>query len=175
MKIGFDIHGVSDTDTEFFSYLSNSLIAAGHSGYGWEVHILTGSSLKNGNVENWLKENNIAYTHLFSIADYLEKEGHEQLPHSTPDNPWYPKEIWNKVKGRYCEEHKIDLCLDDEDCYLEHFTTPVARYYSKKKTPKKIKCASCGGTIKAEDIGAIQNGAYYHSDVSCLMDVKEIV
>lgn len=134
MKIALDIHGVIDTNPEFFSQLTFAISGdAQEYGLEHEVHILTGSRLGSGEIEYQLKEMNINYTHIFSIADYLKEYGKKELPQSTPENPWFCKEEWDMVKADYCRRNKIDLCLDDCDAYFKHFTTPIARYYSKDK------------------------------------------
>ena len=126
-QIALDIHGVIDTNPEFFSALTHTLANNSH----WDVHILTGSRLGDGKIKEYLKSNNIKYTHLFSISDYLKEKGFKELPQSTESNPWFSDEDWNKAKALYCQERKIELCLDDNNAYFEHFKTPIARYYSK--------------------------------------------
>lgn len=130
MKIGLDIHGVIDTNPKFFSQLSKAI-------WDWddetEVHILTGSRLGDGKIREQLKEMDIDYTHLFSIADYLAEIGAKELPQSTPENPWFCKEAWDMAKADYARKHQLNLVLDDCDAYFKNFTTPIARYYSKDK------------------------------------------
>lgn len=137
MKFGLDVHGVIDTDIEFFSHLTRSLMLVdkdrSNSDLNWEIHIITGSNLTNGEIIQDLKECKILYTHMFSISDYLRKEGCQELDGSTIDNPLFPEDEWNKAKANYCRKHAIDLHLDDSDRYAKYFTTPVARFYSKDK------------------------------------------
>jgi len=128
MKIALDIHGVIDTNPVFFAELAFAVCMQNH-----EIHILTGSRLGNGNIREWLDEEGIVFTHLFSIADHLREIGARELPQSTEENPWFCKKEWDIVKAEYCKEHKIDLCIDDCDSYLPHFITPIARFYSKDK------------------------------------------
>lgn len=141
VSVGLDIHGVSTANPEFFSKLTESLSIVNKDNYyadiNWAIHILTGGSLINGEIASWLKEKNIYYTHIFSISDYLRKTGCKELEGSTLDNPWFSEEEWNKCKANYCRRNKIDLHLDDDDRYLEHFSTPIARYYSKD--PNEVK------------------------------------
>lgn len=126
-QIALDIHGVIDTNPKFFSALTDSLSKNGY----WDVHILTGSRLSDGKIKEYLQKNHIKYTHLFSISDYLKEKGCPELPQSTQSNPWFSDEDWNKAKAWYCHEKRIELCLDDNSAYFEHFKTPIARYYSK--------------------------------------------
>ena len=131
MKIALDIHGVIDTNPKSFSELTTTLYFDEKTLN--EIHVLTGSRLGDGKIKKELKDMNIFYTHIFSIADYMNMENYPELPQSTPEDPWFCKEDWDKVKADYCRRHKIDLCLDDCDAYFQHFTTPIARFYSKDK------------------------------------------
>ena len=123
-KIALDIHGVIDTNAKFFSDLTHALRR-----WGFEVHVLTGSHIKEKKIKEQLEEMGIAYTHLFSISDYHREIGTKMW--GDEENPWMDQDEWNSTKATYCAMHKIDLCLDDRDGYFEHFTTPCARYYSK--------------------------------------------
>jgi hypothetical protein len=138
MKIGLDIHGVIDTNPEFFSQLTQMINNSYPYSYPdgvrpHEVHIMTGSRLNNGKVQKWLKDNNIFYTHLFSISDYLKENNHKELYMSTETNPWFFDKDWNVAKADYARDHNLDLVLDDNNDYFPHFTTPIARFYSKDK------------------------------------------
>ena len=64
MKIGLDIHGVLDVNTKFFSQLTEALMY-----FGWEIHIITGGSLENGDIERHLSKLDIHYTHIFSVYE----------------------------------------------------------------------------------------------------------
>lgn len=125
-QISLDIHGVIDTNPKFFAELTSTLLLA-----GWQVHVVTGSRLGDGKVKNWLDYNGIYYTHLFSISDSLKAAGVKELEHSTDENPWFANEDWNTAKAEYCKKHSIEMHLDDNDEYFEHFKTPIGRFYSK--------------------------------------------
>jgi hypothetical protein len=126
MKIGLDIHGVCDTNPEFFKEMSRLFVEAGH-----EVHILTGMRVSDGALDE-IKELGISYTHFFSIADYHEQSG-TAISNDSNGNPWMDNEAWDRTKGDYCEKHKIDFCIDDTERYGDHFTTPFA--FIKIKMP----------------------------------------
>lgn len=126
--IALDLHGVIDTNPKFFSDLTHALRR-----WGYEIHILTGSHIKEKGIENQLQEMNIAYTHLFSISDYHREKGTNMW--GDFQNPWMDQGTWSKTKAEYCKKHDIQLCLDDRDDYFEHFKTPCARYYSKGYKP----------------------------------------
>lgn len=125
MKIGLDIHGVTDTNTKFFSEFSKAIIAA-----GGEIHIITGPS--RFKTEPFLKEHDIAYTHFFSIVEEAERSK-KDIRWEDADNPWIDSEAWNRAKAKYCKEHNIDMHIDDSDLYGQYFKTPYARFYSKDK------------------------------------------
>ena len=120
MKLGLDIHGVIDNKPEFFSELSHILVNSLN-----EVHIITGGSLRNGEIEKELARMNIVYTHIFSVYDYLQKTGaktNEEL--GIASRYPFPDETWNSVKARYCEREDVDMHIDDMAEYLRYFTTP---------------------------------------------------
>lgn len=150
-KIAVDIHGVIDQFPKFFKDLMATLVQA-----GWEVHILTGKrwDIVNPELIKLGVIPDVHWTHIFSISEHHLKIGTKMW--GTKENPWMDDEIWSKTKAEYCQEHGIELCLDDTDRYLPHFTTPVARYYPNGKhtatpTPKD-EPKMFTGILRAEDI-----------------------
>lgn len=123
IKIGIDIHGVIDSNPEFFSSLSKLLVDNGH-----EVHILTGSKLKLE--EDFLKEHNISFTHLYSITEHHENLG-TPIKWDNAGDPHLDTYLWDKSKAEYCKEHGIDIHFDDSDTYGYFFKTAYARFYGK--------------------------------------------
>jgi len=119
MKIGLDIHGVCDANPEFFAELTNLFIEAGH-----EIHILTGRRVSDGALKE-IKELNISYTNFFSIADHHEKVG-TKMHNDERGRPWMDDETWDRTKGDYCRDNKIDFCIDDTERYGKYFKTPFA-------------------------------------------------
>jgi hypothetical protein len=69
MRVGLDIHGVIDKHPELFSFLSITLIMAGH-----EVHIITGQKISRGLIAD-LHRYNMVWTKIHSITDYNERRG----------------------------------------------------------------------------------------------------
>ena len=129
MKIAIDIHGVVTKHAEFFRELTKLFVAAGH-----EVHILTGSSIKEGTplgdkTIREIKALNINYTHMFSIIDYHEEIGTE-IEYWDSLNPWIDGDLWDKCKGEYCKINNIDIALDDTKGYAKHFCTPFVHFIS---------------------------------------------
>lgn len=135
MKIGLDIHGVIDENPSFFKAICAALVKDGH-----EVHIITGPSLNNVRKElsSLGFDINIHFTHLFSIVDYHIVIG-TKITYDEKGNAWMDKYLWDRTKGDYCLEHKIDMHLDDSDAYAYFFKTPFARFFSKNKRKHYVK------------------------------------
>lgn len=132
MKLGLDVHGVIDSMPEFFSFLTKAIIKS-----GGEVHVITGGTTEDD--LKFMKENDIQYTHYFSIIDH-----HKEL--ETPTHGKHPKygfdmisdEEWDKTKSEYCQREGISLHIDDTLAYNETFTTPFCRLWTHNNHPKPI-------------------------------------
>ena len=129
MKIGLDIHGVINKYPKFFSELSKLFVENGN-----QIHIITGSTVKENSIYGkknleYLKENRIFYTHIFSIVDYHEEQGAE-IVYQDAENPWIDSQLWNKTKAEYCKKHNIDIMFDDSTVYGKFFETPFALFTS---------------------------------------------
>ena len=126
-KIGIDVHGVIDSIPDLFAFLSDSIIKN-----GGEVHIITGGSW-TPELENQIKEHGIKWTHYFSVYDYLinsdeVSRGEVIFPDGTIQEK-FPDEVWDKVKGDYCDKNNISLHIDDTLVYNSYFKTPFARLW----------------------------------------------
>lgn len=117
LKIGLDLHGVSDKLPDFFSEMSRLFIEAGH-----EIHIMTGE-LITPKLHEQLENCNIHYTHLFSISQHHKDIG-TKMWFDENNTPWIDKDLWNETKGKYAEEHGLDITFDDTEIYAEYFRTP---------------------------------------------------
>ena len=127
-KLGLDVHGVTDSMPEFFSFLTNAFVSA-----GGEVHIITGGRWDE-EFDKQLADWNIKWTHKFSVYDYLKESdaeviGKVEFPDGTIQKK-FKNEDWDKVKGQYCLENGIDLHIDDTLIYNNFFSTPFARLWS---------------------------------------------
>lgn len=135
MKLGLDFHGVIDADPNFFVDLSNLVV---YKLLG-EVHIVTGSPYSEKLFQRLVAYNGGRpfWTHFFSIQTFMTEKGFKHIlddkgyPHFAPAD-------WNLVKGNYCQEHGIDMHIDDQWEYLQHFTTPCMLY---RKDPAAYKGA----------------------------------
>jgi len=122
LKIGLDIHGVTDRN-EFFKIMAKSLLLDGH-----EIHIITGAAMSKAkkDLRSIGMVEGINYTKIFSITEQLISE---DIPvvWKNSNNPMFPDEAWNKAKAIYCEETGIDIHFDDSDIYGMYFKTPYAQ------------------------------------------------
>ena len=114
MKIGLDIHGVIDRQPAFFSFLSYTLMGAGH-----EVHIITGKKITKKLISR-LRKYKMVWTKLHSITDFNEKRG-VKVKYKTPNNPVMDPRAWNSAKARICKEEGIDTHFDDSHVYGNWF------------------------------------------------------
>ena len=122
-KLGFDLHGVVDTKSEFFRIFLRDLIRQ-----GWEIHIVTGGTWARES--RTLKRLRIPFTHFFSIADHHLKLG-TNVKWDKKGNPHLDPSLWDRTKSLYCEAHGIIMHFDDSDIYGLYFKTPYVRYFSK--------------------------------------------
>lgn len=117
MKIGLDLHGVSDEFPEFFAELSRLFVAAGHS-----VYVMTGELITDA-LHEQLKKCGVHYTHLYSIAQLHQDMG-TPMSFDAKGTPWIDEDLWQQAKGKYAAEHGLDIVFDDTEGYAKHFTTP---------------------------------------------------
>jgi hypothetical protein len=122
-SIGLDIHGVIDSYPEFFAVLTSMFWAQ-----DYHIHIITGQEIEAGGIRKKLSDWGICYDFLFSVSDDLVEKG--LLLKRTDKGPWFANEHWNKAKGVYCAERKINLHIDDSPIYGKHFTTPYMQVKS---------------------------------------------
>ena len=119
IKIGLDIHGVINENPEFFVSFANLI-----RNNGGEIHIITGNPhseavselLSYNNGDKW-------WDHFFSIDDYLLGKN---IPYTIDKRGGriYDDLEWNRAKGIYCAENKIDIHIDDSERYKDYFSTP---------------------------------------------------
>ena len=125
LKIGIDLHGVSDAFPTFFSELTKLFIAAGH-----EITVITGPSV-NENTIREIADCGLSYTNILSIVDYHVQKG-TPCSFDANGNFWVDEQQWNQTKGALCEEYGIDFHIDDSPHYGQHFTTPYMQVTIKK-------------------------------------------
>lgn len=136
-KLALDLHGVINTYPAFFAAISNSLLRD-----GWEIHLLTGSHLKDNKIEEELKGYGFEYSHIFSIADFHRENVTPGMWYDEKGDPWVSNEDWDKTKADYCKKHEIDFCIDDTARYANYFETPfgyMSIQMSKDKPNKYLR------------------------------------
>jgi len=116
-KIGLDYHGVITVIPEILAPLTQKWCEAGN-----ELHVITGHRITE-EFKTTLRSLGIAFTHLFSISDFHHEIGTSMTGYEE-GRPIIAEEIWNKTKALYCQEHSIDLHIDDSKEYGQYFTTP---------------------------------------------------
>jgi len=134
--ICLDLHGIIDANPVFFSALTQSLIKD-----GWKITVATGSHIVESNIVEILNNYNIAYTHLFSIADYHRENKTQGMWYDTNGDPWVSDEDWDKTKAEYCKRNNILFCIDDTARYAHYFETPfgyMSIQMSKEKPNKYL-------------------------------------
>ena len=117
MKIGIDLHGVSDAFPEFFAEMTRLFVGADH-----HVVIMTGE-LVTPALHEQLKRCGLHYNELFSIAQHHKDKG-TPMVFDEKNTPWIDVDLWDRAKGEYAKEHGLDIVLDDTDRYAPYFETP---------------------------------------------------
>lgn len=119
-KIGFDIHGVIDSNPSYFADLIKK-----YRDDGFEIHIITGSPLDD--MEDRLYGWGIVYDHYFGIADWCLSNSSTA---TIRDGEVYDTdEIWNNAKAMYCMREGIDVHVDDSKIYQPTFKNISTRYH----------------------------------------------
>ena len=129
MKVGLDIHGTIDKDPEgFIQYIELCL--------KWRVsvYIISGppTSLMIKHLEalgkkykNLLKYCHIISPidtfHLVSVVEYLRSRDDVEMWQDNRGGWWCDEEIWWKSKSEICKELGIDVLIDNETRYQDHF------------------------------------------------------
>lgn len=126
MRIGLDLHGVSDAFPQFFAEMSRLFIEAGH-----EVFIITGPPVNERTISE-IERCGLKYTRILSIIDHHNSIGTE-FRLDERGHYWIDEQEWNKTKSILCREHLIDFHIDDSPHYGEHFTTPYMQVMSVVK------------------------------------------
>lgn len=121
MKLGLDIHGVLDTNPKEFVNLAKKVRRE-----GGEVHIITGSSITPELYTQLTNYNNGKefWDHIVSIEDELSKL-YPPIKIDGYGRPNWKDEDWDRFKGDYCKENRIDVHYDDTERYTKYFTTPI--------------------------------------------------
>ena len=116
LKIGLDIHGVIDSDPDFFRELTRKLHKEGHM-----VFVLTGREICNEILQE-LNSHGIYYDELFSITSYHKSIGtHMSYLNGDKTQPLINPIKWDRTKADYAERVGLDIHFDDSIDYKEYF------------------------------------------------------
>lgn len=130
LKIGIDLHGVSDAFPTFFAEFTKLFVDAGHS-----IHILTGELVTSA-LHAQLEACGVKYTHLYSIAQH-HKDLNTPMTFDEKGTPWIDQDLWVRAKGEYAKQHELDIMLDDTEGYGPYFSTPFVFF---KGIHKEKRC-----------------------------------
>lgn len=117
LKIGIDLHGVSDAYPTFFGELTRLFVDAGNS-----VHLMTGELITPA-LHAQIEACGLKYTHLYSIAQEHQDKG-TPMTFDAKGTPWIDQDLWVRAKGEYAKRHELDLVIDDTESYGAYFSTP---------------------------------------------------
>jgi hypothetical protein len=114
MKLGLDIHGVTDNNPKKFIELAAKFE---------EVHIITGISITAEVIDQLSRYNDgiIWWTKLVSITDELSKTD-TPIGIDKHNRPIFSNYSWDSFKGKYCEANSIDIMIDDTERYRSYFS-----------------------------------------------------
>ena len=121
MKIGFDIHGVIDTNPKYFSGLIKRYRDQGH-----KVHIITGTPCLE--MAPKLREWDIRFDGYFSIAEWCLS--HSSTVTVREDGQVFDEdEVWNNAKANYCDREGIHIHVDDSEVYRDTFEDVRTKFF----------------------------------------------
>ena len=117
MRIGIDLHGVIDSDPDFFKKLLKYLISS-----GIEVHIVSGPPVVEiiSELEELKIEEKIHYHKVHSIVDFLKKSG-VVMWNDEKGRWWSNEKDWCNSKSWICWKYGIDCMVDDKVMYKAGF------------------------------------------------------
>lgn len=117
LKIGIDLHGVSDAFPTFFAEMTRLFVQNNA-----EVHIMTGE-LVTPQLHAQIEACGLKYTHLYSISQHHADNG-TPMTFDAKGTPWIDQDLWVRAKGNYAKEHGLDIVFDDTESYGQYFSTP---------------------------------------------------
>lgn len=115
-KIGFDIHGVIDSNPNLFSRIIKEFQEI-----GYEIHILTGS-LPSKELRSEIDNYGIYNYQLFSILGHHREKGTKMW--EDEKGFWIDDDTWNRTKSNYAKRVGLDFHIDDTKIYGDYFDSP---------------------------------------------------
>ena len=122
-----DLHGVIDSNPNFFKKFTEDLIKNGN-----KVYICTGSRFQDA--WNKLKEFNfkkdINFNQIFSISEILESRiPAAEIEYDVNMDLWVDDMLWWPTKGNLCKEHNINVIIDDSEEYFVYIPKNVVKLH----------------------------------------------
>lgn len=118
LKLGLDLHGCINKYPEKFITLAETIKKG-----GGQVWIITGSQetpALHEELRGYHFHKHKWWDHIFSISDFIIHSGIKYT--YNPDGSINADpQIWDKVKGTFVEEMKIDFHIDDSPEYGKYF------------------------------------------------------
>lgn len=130
-RIAIDIHGVLDANPRHFANMGIDTISC-----GGEVHILTGIEWSEELERELLSFcNGVKYwTHFSSIITTLKQNG-EPGYYCDKGRYWFHNDdAWDKVKGTYCYNNRINEIYDDTIQYRKYMP-PTTNFFLYSHNP----------------------------------------
>ena len=138
-KLGFDIHGVIDTNPQYFAGLLRK-----YRSEGFEIHIITGT--RKIEMDRKLADWGIKYDHYFGIADWC-MENSPTVRIDADGNIFDDDDVWDNAKAEYCKREGIDVHVDDSTVYYSSFQNIATRFVLFDKDDR-LEMRSVIATIK---------------------------
>jgi len=132
MKIGFDVHGVTDTFPAFQEMIRRYIDDP-----DVEVHIITGATRERSEHEIRHIIDMDRIDGFFSITEHLEARPDIEVKW-IDGLPWADETAWNNAKADYCYENQIDILFDDSPIYSETFAE-INTIYCQVHNPARKK------------------------------------
>ena len=132
MKIGFDIHGVTDTFPAFQEMIRKYIDDP-----NVEVHIITGLSRVTAEEQIGHLIELDQVDGYFSITDHLVSRPDIEVKWIN-GLPWADENAWNNAKADYCYENGIDIMFDDSPIYADTFNE-IDTIYCQVHNPARKK------------------------------------
>lgn len=150
IKIGLDFHGVITDNPEYFHRFTELAEKK-----DWEIYVITGGPYAV--IVKFLKTWGIKYHKLFTILDFYDAQG--KVTFFENGNFHIDDDLWDKAKGVFCSENKIDFHIDDSRIYGKYYTTPYCLYDKNKGA-----CEIEGGKIDLS-----------HSPETALLEIENYI
>jgi hypothetical protein len=123
MIIGVDLHGVIDSDPEWFKEMLGQLMFdIGGYGSTFDVYIISGPPKKDirAELEKISIHHGLHYDEICSVVDHLKEKG-AKMWQDDRDRWWASNEEWWKAKAEICEIEDVDIMIDDKKEWMPHF------------------------------------------------------